>query len=156
MSKINEWNIIVPRVAAKVIHIFGQSGGLRVLARETERFGPDKDQFYIVFLAQPDNLRKEGSIDLVQCLLLMSQYLQCTNQPHQTWVTVGSAVRIAQSLSLHLTGVRSTPGDVSVAFKRRVWQSCVIMDRYDEKHPICRTKLILDLEQYALLMGDPQ
>ncbi|USP77947.1 glycoside hydrolase family 32 protein [Curvularia clavata] len=99
---------------------------------------------------------EKGSIDLVQCLLLISQYLQCTNQPHQTWMTVGSAVRIAQSLGLHLTEVWSTPGDEGAALKRRVWQSCVIMDRYDEKHPICHTKLILDLEQYALLMGDPQ
>ena len=99
---------------------------------------------------------EKGSIDLVQCLLLISQYLQCTNKPHQTWMTVGSAVRIAQSLGLHLTEVWSTPGDEGAALKRRVWQSCVIMDRYDENHPICHTKLILDLEQYALLMGDPQ
>jgi hypothetical protein len=99
---------------------------------------------------------EKGSIDLVQCLLLISQYLQCTNQPHQTWMTVGSAVRTAQSLGLHLTEVWSTPGDEGAALKRRVWQWCVIMDRYDDEHLMCHTKLMLDLEQYVLLMGDLQ
>lgn len=80
---------------------------------------------------------ENGSIDLVQCLLLIGQYSQCTDQPHQTWMTVGSAVRTAQSLGLHLTEAWSTPGDESAALKRRVWQSCVIMDRYDDKYPMC-------------------
>ncbi|KAL3959138.1 hypothetical protein ACCO45_007300 [Purpureocillium lilacinum] len=43
-----------------------------------------------------------GSLELIQYLLLTSQYLQSTNHPHQTWMVVGSAVRIAQSLGLHL------------------------------------------------------
>lgn len=98
-------------------------------------------------------LWEKGSIDLVQCLLLVGQYSQCTDQPHQTWMAVGSAVRTAQSLGLHLSEAWSTPGDESAALKRRVWQSCVTMDRYDDKHPMCHSKLILNLEQYVLLMG---
>lgn len=98
---------------------------------------------------------EKASIDLVQCLLLISQYSQCTNQPHQTWMAVGSAVRTAQSLGLHLTEARSTPGTEDAALKRRVWQSCIIMDRYG-KHPICQTKLILSPDCYVLLMGDVQ
>jgi hypothetical protein len=98
---------------------------------------------------------EKASIDLVQCLLLISQYSQCTNQPHQTWMAVGSAVRTAQSLGLHLTEVQSTPGDEGAALKRRVWQSCIIMDRYDN-HLMSHTKLILRSDCYALLMGDEQ
>ncbi|CAI4214111.1 unnamed protein product [Parascedosporium putredinis] len=48
------------------------------------------------------NLWDAGSFEVVQCLLLMSQYLQSTNNPHQTWMVVGSAIRTAQSLGLHL------------------------------------------------------
>jgi hypothetical protein len=98
---------------------------------------------------------EKASIDLVQCLLLISQYSQCTNQPHQTWMSVGSAVRTAQSLGLHLTEVQSTPGDEDAALRRRVWQSCIIMDRY-VKHPMSHTKLILSPDCYVLLMGDEQ
>lgn len=72
-----------------------------------------------------------GSLELVQCLLLMSRYLQCTNNPHQTWMAIGSAVRIAQSLGLHIpdnpsSGCLSPQSQLS----ERVWQCCVSLDRY--------------------------
>lgn len=71
-----------------------------------------------------------GSLELVQCLLLMGRYLQCTSNPHQTWMVVGSAVRIAQSLGLHLPEVSpsSSPSRAS-RLKRQVWECCVLMDR---------------------------
>lgn len=76
-----------------------------------------------------------GSIDLIQCLLILSQYLQCTNKPHQTWMVVGSAVRIAQGLGLHLPEIWTTSfDDESVALKRRVWQACIMMDRYEDQY----------------------
>ncbi|KKP03430.1 fungal specific transcription factor domain-containing protein [Trichoderma harzianum] len=71
-----------------------------------------------------------ASIDLIQCLLLMSQYLQCTNKPHQTWMVVGSAVRIAQGLGLHIPEIWANHShEKGAALKRRVWLSCIIMDR---------------------------
>jgi hypothetical protein len=72
-----------------------------------------------------------GSLELVQCLLLMSRYLQCTNNPHRTWMVVGSAVRIAQSLGLHLPGASSSspPGRDS-RLRRHIWQCYVFMDRF--------------------------
>jgi hypothetical protein len=73
---------------------------------------------------------ERASIELVQCLLVMSQYLQCTNNPHQTWMVVGSAVRIAQGLGLHLSEVWGSPSnDQRAALKRRIWQACIVMDR---------------------------
>ena len=71
-----------------------------------------------------------GSIELVQCLLLMSQYLQSTNCPHQTWMVVGSAIRTAQSLGLHLPETSAsahTPQKRELL--RRLWHGCVLMDR---------------------------
>jgi len=69
------------------------------------------------------------SLDLVDCLLLMSRYLQCTNNPHQTWMVIGSAVRIAQSLGLHLPPRASTLSEADMRRRRNLWQFCVFMDR---------------------------
>lgn len=78
-----------------------------------------------------------ASVDLIQCLLLMSQYLQCTNKPHQTWMLVGLAVRIAQGIGLHLPEIWANPSlDEDAALKRRTWQSCIIMDRYEDRYTI--------------------
>ncbi|RXG42334.1 hypothetical protein VDGE_09607 [Verticillium dahliae] len=78
----------------------------------------------------PMNPWDAGSIDLVQCLLLTSQYLQSTDHPHQTWMVVGSAIRTAQGLGLHLpetSGDRTDLGERELL--RRIWYGCVLMDR---------------------------
>jgi len=71
-----------------------------------------------------------GSTDLVQCLLLMGQYLQSTNTHHQCWMVIGHAVRVAQSLGFHLPESSSnlqSPRERELA--RRIWHGCVLMDR---------------------------
>lgn len=77
----------------------------------------------------PLNTWEPGSVELVQYLLLVSQYLQSTEQPHQTWIVVAYAVRIAQSLGLHLSesSEHSNPQDRELL--RAVWYGCVLMDR---------------------------
>lgn len=78
----------------------------------------------------PLNLWSTGSLELVQYLLLTSQYLQSTNQPNQTWITVGSAVRIAQGLGLHLPETSASRSDVAEReLMRRLWYGCILMDR---------------------------
>lgn len=76
------------------------------------------------------NLWDPRSLDLVQFLLLMSQYLQSSSCPHQTWMVVGAAVRTAQSLGLHLP---ETSSEVANERERellwKVWYGCVLMDR---------------------------
>jgi hypothetical protein len=77
-------------------------------------------------------LWEPGSIDLVQCLLLMGRYLQCSNNPHQTWMAVGTAVRMAQSIGLDKPAPPSSgkPLDrVRRGFREQLWQCCVYMDR---------------------------
>lgn len=78
----------------------------------------------------PLNTWDDGSIELVQYLLLTSQYLQSTDRPHQTWMTVGSAVRIAQGLGLHLCETSAHHPDANEReLLRRIWYGCVLMDR---------------------------
>ncbi|KAK7430723.1 hypothetical protein QQZ08_002767 [Neonectria magnoliae] len=74
-----------------------------------------------------------GSLELVQCLLVTSQYLQSTHHPHQTWMLVGSAIRTAQSLGLHLPETSADRPDVGEReLLRRIWYGCVLMDRVDD------------------------
>ncbi|KAI1045989.1 hypothetical protein LB505_013872 [Fusarium chuoi] len=75
-----------------------------------------------------------GSLELVQCLLVTSQYLQSTYNPHQTWMVIGSAIRMAQGLGLHLpetSANRPDPGERELL--RRIWYGCVLMDRILQK-----------------------
>ena len=76
------------------------------------------------------DLWKDGSIQSIQCLLLMGQYLQSTNDPHRCWIVVGLAVRSAQAIGLHLPSTSAqfrSPKDRQLA--RKVWHGCVLMDR---------------------------
>ncbi|KAI0886964.1 fungal-specific transcription factor domain-containing protein [Annulohypoxylon maeteangense] len=71
-----------------------------------------------------------GSIELIQYLLILSQYLQSTNNPHQTWMVVGTVVRIAQGLGLHLPETSMVVIDIKTReLLRQLWHGCVLMDR---------------------------
>lgn len=76
------------------------------------------------------NVWDGGSVQVVQCLLLMGQYLQSTNHPHQTWMVVGAAIRIAQGLGLHLPETSARLVDArDRELIRRIWHGCILMDR---------------------------
>ncbi|KAF5009242.1 hypothetical protein FDECE_4535 [Fusarium decemcellulare] len=73
---------------------------------------------------------ESGSLELVQCLLVTSQYLQSTYSPHQTWMVVGSAIRMAQGLGLHLPETSADRADHEERdLLRRIWYGCILMDR---------------------------
>lgn len=82
-------------------------------------------------LLRPERLLWEpGSLNIVQCLLLVSRYLQCTNNPHRTWIVVGLAVRMAQSLKLDIAGPNSAEVKKDdLDMRQHVWNGCVFMDR---------------------------
>lgn len=70
------------------------------------------------------------SYERVTCLLLFAIYLQSTKHVFQCWMTVGKAIRMAQSLGIHLP--ESTIYLESVRdreYKRRIWHCCVWLDR---------------------------
>lgn len=77
------------------------------------------------------NLWNTGSAALIQCLLLMSQYLQSTDSAHQCWIITGLAIRNAQSLGLHLPQtIARLPSFQDQQLARKIWHGCVLMDRY--------------------------
>lgn len=70
------------------------------------------------------------SYERVTCLLLFAIYLQSTKHVFQCWMTVGEAIRMAQSLGVHLC--ESTVSLETVRdreYKRRIWHCCVWLDR---------------------------
>lgn len=76
------------------------------------------------------DLFEPQTLEDVQALLLMSQYLQNTKEPAKCWAVVGSAIRTAQGLRLHQTEsvmLSSTQRDVEMF--RRIWHGCLMMDR---------------------------
>lgn len=84
------------------------------------------------------NLWNTGSAGLIQCLLLMAQYLQSTNSAHQCWIVTGLAVRNAQSLGLHLPQtIAQLPTFQEQQLARKIWHGCVLMDRYVYNIPMC-------------------
>ncbi|KAK1252000.1 hypothetical protein MKX08_003187, partial [Trichoderma sp. CBMAI-0020] len=75
-------------------------------------------------------IQQRASLQGLQCLLLMGLFLQSTHQSHQCWMVVGSAVRMAQSLGLHLPRPAiSTENIRDTEMLRRTWHGCVFMDR---------------------------
>lgn len=76
------------------------------------------------------NLWDTGSAGLIQCLLLMAQYLQSTDSAHQCWIVTGLAIRNAQSLGLHLPEtIARFRGFHEQQLARKIWHGCVLMDR---------------------------
>ncbi|GFF48679.1 hypothetical protein IFM58399_08361 [Aspergillus lentulus] len=67
-------------------------------------------------------LWQAGSLETVQCLLLMSRYLQCTTNLQQTWMALGSAVRIALSIGLDRAEKNMFGSDRENQLARDVWQ----------------------------------
>lgn len=71
-----------------------------------------------------------GSVDLVQCLLLMGQYLQSINSLHQCWTIGGLATRVAEGLGLHLPETSTKCPDIRQReHLRRLWHGCILLDR---------------------------
>jgi hypothetical protein len=73
------------------------------------------------------SLFQAASIDLVQALLLMGQYLHSSLELDNSWIVVGLAIRMAQSLGLHLA--TSTPNIIDQEVRKRVWWGCFVIDR---------------------------
>lgn len=82
-------------------------------------------------LLPPDMiLWQAGSIELVQCLMLINRYLHCTNNQQKTWMTAGLAMRIAQNMCYHVPQSSLTNELFKEKqMKEKVWASLVGLDR---------------------------
>ncbi|KAH6983963.1 fungal-specific transcription factor domain-containing protein [Ilyonectria destructans] len=71
-----------------------------------------------------------ASLPAVQMLLLTAVHLQSTTYSSRCWNIVGLAMRVAQSLGLHLNRSESaTSNQREREMRRRVWYTCVTLDR---------------------------
>lgn len=68
-----------------------------------------------------------GSIQVVQALMLMAQYLQTLTLSNKCWVVVGMAIRVAQGIALHLDVAGESQARREE--RRRTWYACVLLDR---------------------------
>jgi hypothetical protein len=96
-----------------------------------EQRAPSAEVFFLRAKASlKDHIWHVGSLQSVQCFLLMGQYLQSTNNAAQCWTFVGLAIRTAQNLGIHLPATSA-----AIKFSRRrelvrkVWSGCIMMDR---------------------------
>ena len=70
------------------------------------------------------------SIELISCFLLTGVYLQTVSIPRRCWMVIGHAIRMAQSLGLHLTEANADhQSSRRTEVARRIWHGCVLMDR---------------------------
>ncbi|KAK5044717.1 hypothetical protein LTR84_010491 [Exophiala bonariae] len=72
------------------------------------------------------------SLQQLQILLLMAQYLKSVGSTHKAWDIMGLAIRTCYSLGLHLPTSSSTdaiPGFVDREMVKRVWHGCLMMER---------------------------
>ena len=65
----------------------------------------------------------------VQFLVLQSICLQSSQYATRCWNTLGIAIRAAQGLGLHLNVLRRSETQLDREIKRRVWHTCVTLDR---------------------------
>lgn len=63
----------------------------------------------------------------VQVFILMAHYSQVTGRVNKCWVMVGTAIRVAQGLSIHLSP--SSESQAQQQERRRTWAYCLQMDR---------------------------
>ncbi|OAR02365.1 hypothetical protein LLEC1_02448 [Akanthomyces lecanii] len=68
-------------------------------------------------------------LENVQYLLLMSQYLQGAQEPLNTWMAHGLAVKSALALGLHSKESLARFSLTEQEIRKRTWQGCVLQDR---------------------------
>ena len=72
---------------------------------------------------------QSGTIELVQALLLIGQYLHGSLELNDCWTIVGLAIRTSQGLGLHLDETAFTTNLVEQEIRKRTWWGCFVLDR---------------------------
>ncbi|KAJ5654894.1 C6 transcription factor [Penicillium lividum] len=70
------------------------------------------------------------TLEVVQYLLLMGQYMQGTQKSVQAWTVHGLAVKAALQLGLHSKDASRVFSPQEQEIRKRTWYGCVILDRY--------------------------
>ena len=70
------------------------------------------------------------SLEVVQCLLLTTNYLSFTRYSNRCCNTLAVAIRIAQALGLHMDVESPSSNKLKREISRRVWHHCLTLERY--------------------------
>lgn len=71
------------------------------------------------------------SLTTVQAYTIVSQYLMAVNNNEAAWKSIGVAIRVAETLRLHLkSGTHHLQDRVDRELARRIWYSCILLERY--------------------------
>lgn len=77
----------------------------------------------------PYDLLMASSFPVLQMLLLMALFLQATQYSAECWNSLGLAIRVAQSLGLHIdSGKNRSISAEELNFRRQIWHLCVQLD----------------------------
>ncbi|KAI1920438.1 hypothetical protein LOZ58_002906 [Ophidiomyces ophidiicola] len=88
-----------------------------------------------MYFVRSRNLLHDGSatgesITNIQAYLVITQYLFATGNIDAAWKSIGIAIRISQSLHLHLkSGSHHLQRRVDRELAKRVWHSCIMLER---------------------------
>jgi hypothetical protein len=98
--------------------------------------GPRSGQIFFnraqTFLRQDSLNISARSLQDIQALLLMAQYLNSTGSPLKAWDIIGLAIRHCQGLGMHRRAVVHAmiiENPVEAEMVKRVWHGCLLMDR---------------------------
>ncbi|KAF3764050.1 hypothetical protein M406DRAFT_103763 [Cryphonectria parasitica EP155] len=76
-----------------------------------------------------DRMLHSASLETVQAMLLLSQYLQGTHRSTTTWNVHGLAVKAAFQLGLHSTSFCKDNSPLDKEMRLRTWYGCILLDR---------------------------
>ncbi|KAH8658157.1 fungal-specific transcription factor domain-containing protein [Xylariales sp. PMI_506] len=69
------------------------------------------------------------SLGAVHCLLITTQYLSYTKYSNRCYNTIAVAIRVAQTLGLHLDTEASASSQLNREMSRRTWHNCLTLER---------------------------
>ncbi|KAH8689695.1 fungal-specific transcription factor domain-containing protein [Talaromyces proteolyticus] len=73
--------------------------------------------------------RRNTSLEMVQYLLILGQYLQGTQKSVQAWTTHGLAITAAFQLGIHSPEANKGFPPLEYEIRKRTWFGCVLLDR---------------------------
>uniref|UniRef100_A0A0B7KLQ8 Zn(2)-C6 fungal-type domain-containing protein n=1 Tax=Bionectria ochroleuca TaxID=29856 RepID=A0A0B7KLQ8_BIOOC len=90
--------------------------------------------------------RRNISVELVQYLLILGQYLQGTQKSVQAWTVHGLAITTAFQLGLHSPKTNNRFPPLESEIRKRVWFGCILLDRMTFGRPSMIPEVYLRLE----------
>ncbi|ORX35105.1 fungal-specific transcription factor domain-domain-containing protein [Kockovaella imperatae] len=114
-----------PSVLFNMIFAMGE---LEKAEKESDPIG---SKYYLqARLALQQSFLEEGSVELVQGLAIMAIYLQHTNRPNAGYLCLGSAIRMAIALGLHLPAktLQKSTSLLRSEIRLRVWCCLVTLE----------------------------